>query len=272
MKYGVRIGVIRQPWDKVYAEAAKVGFDGVEMEVGPDYQKAEVLDAAKRAEIQKMMKATGVVTSCVCIGGFWKWSPADNDPAVRAEAVKIMRQTLEACDILNTRYILAPLSNPNATPDQAVQRWIEFCKTIAPDAEKYRVTVGIEICTRPRLATHQDAKAIVDAVGSEYVQVYWDVANALYAGADPVEGIRFLGKKHLAHIHIKDMKANPPGSERPFTACHLGEGVLDFPSICKAIKEVGYDDWLTLETISDADATASAKRNLQYLKKIIEEV
>jgi D-psicose/D-tagatose/L-ribulose 3-epimerase len=266
MKFGVRIGVLRQPWDKVYGEAARLGFNGVEMEVGPEYQKAEVLDAEKRAQIEKMMKATGVETSCVCIGGYWKWSPADKDPAVRAEAVKIMKQTLEACERLDTRCILAPLSNPNATPEEAVQRWIEFCKTIAPDAEKRRVTVGVEICTRPKLATHQDAKAIVDAVGAQYVQVYWDVANARHAAADPVEGIRFLGKKHLAHIHIKDIKLTPAGSKTPFTGCHLGEGVLDFAAICKAIKEVGYDGWLTLETISDADASASAKKNLEYLK------
>ena len=266
MKFGVRIGVLRQPWDKVYGEAAKLGIDGVEMEVGPEYQKAEVLDTEKRAQILKTMRATGVETSCVCIGGYWKWSPADNDPAVRAEAVKIMKQTLEACDRLNSRCILAPLSNPNATPEEAVQRWIEFCKTIAPDAQKHRVTVGVEICTRPKLATHQDAKAIVDAVRSNYVQVYWDVANARHAGADAVEGIRYLGKEHLAHIHIKDIKANPPGSKSPFTGCHLGEGVLDFGAICKGIKEVGYDGWLTLETISDADASASAKKNLEYLK------
>ncbi len=267
MKFGVRIGVLRQPWDKVYGEAAKLGFNGVEMEVGPEYQKAEVLDSAKRAQIQSMMKATGVETSCVCIGGYWKWSPADKDPAVRAEAVKIMKQTLEACDALNSRCILAPLSNPNATPDEAVQRWIEFCKTIASDAERHRVTVAIEPCTRPQLATHQDCMAIIKAVNARYVQVYWDVANTQQAGADAVEGIRFLGKEHLAHIHIKDIKPNPAGSQRPFTPCHLGEGgILDFGAICQAIKAAGYDGWLTLETISDTDASASAKKNLEYLK------
>jgi sugar phosphate isomerase/epimerase len=69
----------------------------------------------------------------------------------------------------------------------------------------------------------------------------------------------------LAHIHIKDIKANPAGSERPFTPCHLGEGALDFTAICSAIKGVGYDGYLTLETVADKDASATAKKNLEYL-------
>jgi hexulose-6-phosphate isomerase len=236
------------------------------MEVGPDYQKAEVLDAEKRRKILEMMKSTGVETSCVCIGGHWKYSPADKDAAVRADALKVMKQTIEACDALNTRCILAPLSNPNATPDEAVSRWIEFCKTVAPHAEKYRVTVAVEPCARPKLGTHHEVLGLVKAVGAKYVQVYWDVANARSAGADAVEGIRLLGKEHLAHIHIKDIKANPSGSERPYAPCHLGEGVLDFKAICDAIKGVGYDGYLTLETISGPDASAAAKKNLEYLK------
>jgi len=38
MKLGARDGVLRQPWEKVFAEAARLGFDGVELDIGGDYQ------------------------------------------------------------------------------------------------------------------------------------------------------------------------------------------------------------------------------------------
>jgi len=269
MKFGVRVGMLRLPYNEVYAEAGKIGFNGVEMEVGPDYESVEVLDPAKRSEIKQTMKDTGVETSCICIGGMWKYGPADADAAVRETAAQLLRRTIEACADLGTACILTPLNNSNQEQDVAVKRWIEFLKAAAPDAEKHRVTVAPEICTRPGMANHEDLKALVDAVGSEFVKGYYDVANARFAESDPVEGIRFLGTDYLAHIHIKDLAQNPPGSDRPYKVVGLGQGMLDFDAICGAIKEIGYDGYLTLETPTDEgeEPSESAGKNLRYLKE-----
>jgi len=269
MKFGVRVGMLKVPWNEVYGKAGELGFDGVEMEVGQNYEEAEVLDAEKRKAIKEIMKQTGVETSCVCIGGLWKYGPADDDASIRETAKKIVEATIEACEDLGTGFILAPLNDSGVQSEVARERWINFLRELAPKAEKHNVVIAAEICARRLLATADDLKSLVDAVGSSHVRGYFDVANARAADCDPAEGIRSLGTEYLALIHMKDLKPNPPGSERPYSVVGLGEGILDFDEICRAIHDIGYDRYLTLETPPGDDASASARKNLEYLKSKI---
>ena len=57
------------------------------------------------------MAATGVATPCVCIGAFWKYSPADDDPDLRATALDLLTKTIEACAAIGADCILVPLTN-----------------------------------------------------------------------------------------------------------------------------------------------------------------
>ena len=79
----------------------------------------------------------------------------------------------------------------------------------------------------------------IDKTGSDYVGAYFDVGNILRTGY-PDQWIRILGSR-IKKIHIKDFKR----ASNSFV--NLMEGNVDFPSVMKALKSIGYDGWITAE-------------------------
>ncbi|MBN1672715.1 MAG: sugar phosphate isomerase/epimerase [Kiritimatiellae bacterium] len=270
MQYGIRVGMLRTSFETAHEEAGKLGFDGVELEVGPKaaQEGSPLFDAAQRDALKKRMAACGVVTSCVCVGGFWQYGPASAEEALRDTGKDILRKTIEACAAIGTGYILTPLNNSGQAPEVATARWLEFLQELKADAEAHKVMVCLEPCARPGMGTDAEVKALVDRTGSPYVRAYFDVSNMHAAGTDPVTGLKALGSAYVGHIHMKDRKPNPPGSERPFSTVALGEGILDFPGIAAAIREIGYDGWLTLETPTGDDPKPSARKDLAFMKAL----
>ncbi len=70
-----------------------------------------------------------------------------------------------------------------------------------------------------------------------------DTGHCMRSGEDPVEMVRLL-KDRLYSLHIKDQKAIHR-NEPPETI--LGEGALDLPGLCKALRDVGFKHPLSIE-------------------------
>jgi inosose dehydratase len=67
-----------------------------------------------------------------------------------------------------------------------------------------------------------------------------DTGHVLLAGDDPVSLIRDF-RDRIAYVHIKDVDPHA-GRFVP-----LGQGALDVGSVMNALREIGYDGWLTVE-------------------------
>ena len=68
--------------------------------------------------------------------------------------------------------------------------------------------------------------------------------------------------------------ARPDESERNVYTRIVGEGVIPWPEILRAVKARGYDGWLSLEyerrwhPDDIPDASIGMKRSLEYLRRI----
>lgn len=126
-------------------------------------------------------------------------------------------------------------------------------RELAPEAEKAGVILGLE-----NTISAEDNLRILEKVSSNNVLVYYDVGNSTKAGFDPVREIRFLGKKNICQIHLKD---NPN---------FLGEGSIPFPQIIHAIREIGFTGFANLETDAHPETLeADLRRNLIYIRNVI---
>ena len=54
-----------------------------------------------------------------------------------------------------------------------------------------------------------------------------------------------------------------------FIETPVGEGDVDFPAYIKALKDIGYDGYLTVERETGADPSADIKKALDYIKDYI---
>ena len=261
MKIGARNGTLQADWDDAFAIAKEIGFDGVELDVGADFQDSFLWDAESRRKANELQSDTGVELPCICIGGLWQHSPANPDPAVRQVAEAFIAGTVRYCAEIGARVILAPINEARGQGyDAAMPRWVEIMSHIAPIAEECEVVVALENCG----CTPQYQVDMIDAVGSPYVQAYVDMANFVAAEADSVEAIELLGKR-IAHVHAKDFQVEADKRKN----VPLGDGIIDIPGCVAALKTIGYDDYLTIETPSGDDAKAEAAKNLAYLKALL---
>jgi sugar phosphate isomerase/epimerase len=61
-------------------------------------------------------------------------------------------------------------------------------------------------------------------------------------GYDAAQAIRDL-REHLVHVHLKDVRA----VGEPHDTCVWGEGVVDIEACVRALQEIGYEGYLTIE-------------------------
>jgi L-ribulose-5-phosphate 3-epimerase UlaE len=88
--------------------------------------------------------------------------------------------------------------------------------------------------------------ALVQAVDSPWFQIYGDMANLAAQGFDPAGQYRLAGK-HLVAAHVKD------GLPNVVRGVPFGEGIVSFPGVFRALKDVGFSGPLLVEMWADLD-------------------
>jgi sugar phosphate isomerase/epimerase len=256
MKYGLMSGCIPGSYPDVIAACGNIGFDGVELDIGGDYADNMLWRAEGRKEIANLLNSSKVELASVCLGTFWTYSFANPDPVVRERARRFTTDALDWCVELGAKVILVPITPGKPEEgDEAPKLWIEQLEQVAPAAEKAKVTLAIENVGRGCGKSADALMRIADGVKSPYVQVYYDFGNGLSLGNDPIGEIPKLGKR-IAQVHAKD-----PGGQ------YLGEGRLDMQAVSAALRMIGYDRYIVLETPSTDDPPGAAARNLAFLRQ-----
>jgi len=233
-------------------EAKRAGLDGVEIGVGGPADKLQVADPAVRQKYKEQMNETGLVISSFMMG-LLNSNPLASDPRGPAW----LEQSIDAAKDLGAKVILVAFFGKGsllegktvntADVDVVVQR----LKAAAPRAKDAGVILAIE----NTLSAKQNAE-ILDRIGSDAVRIYYDVGNLTGQGYDVPAEIRFL-KERIAIFHFKDGRN------------YLGEGKVQYKPIAEAIKELGYQGWIVLETSNPSgDRVADARRNAAFIRKL----
>ena len=96
--------------------------------------------------------------------------------------------------------------------------------------------------------------------GKEVCGICFDFGHAHLAHCDIPAEIRRVGRRlRVTHVHDNDGKGD---QHRP-----IGEGTIDWKSAVRALKEIGYDEELSLELYYDGISTFQ-RNPISYLKKI----
>ncbi len=122
------------------------------------------------------------------------------------------------------------------TSRKAIQKLI-------PVAEKAGVIIALEnvwnnLWVLPKLQAQW-----VASFHSPWVRAYFDIGNHVKY-APPQDWIHTLGKL-VVKCHVKDFKLNPNGHGGTFV--HPRDGDINWPAVRKALDDVGYNGWLSIE-------------------------
>jgi sugar phosphate isomerase/epimerase len=254
MKIGAMDNVLAKPWTDLFEEAARLGFDGVELDLRAEtYQDSEVWTEAGRQALRQRSSSAGAEIASVCMASV---AGLVTKPDTHAQGVQAVADLRRYCDDLGAGVILFPMiKQRDQSEEEAFALWRDGLREAFARSEACRAKVGMESVGKTGRSADQQL-AMIEAVGSPALGVYYDVGNAAYQGFDPIAEMQQLGR-HIAQIHVKEIGAE------------MGEGKLDFPAIFGAIERVGFDGYLVLETEAGSDPAANAKRNLDFVKGLL---
>lgn len=272
---GVIIDSFRCDIRTAVEKAAKIGAKGIQVYSTRGEMAPENLTPEKRREFLKLVKDNGLVISALCgdlgTGGF---TIKENNAmkVEKSERILDLAKDLET-NIVTTHIGVVP-------EDQECDRFKimqEACFSLAEYADKLDAHFAIE--TGPE--TSLTLKSFLDSLNSKGVAVNLDPANlVMVTGDDPVKAVHNL-KDYIVHTHAKDgrqlyyldpeviygMKQNVIVTEDSFIEVPLGEGSVDFPAYLKALEEIGYDGFLTIEREVGDDPEKDIRKAVDFLKE-----
>ncbi|HPC29852.1 MAG TPA: sugar phosphate isomerase/epimerase family protein, partial [bacterium] len=103
-----------------------------------------------------------------------------------------------------------------------------------------------------------DAISIIEKVNHPNLKLILDV-KAMSDEKRPYDEIIYEGKKYLAHFHANDENLLGPGF-----------GNVDFAPIISALKNIGYQGYLSVEVFDFSPGPEEiAEKSIRYLKKFL---
>lgn len=261
--------------------AVKIGAKGIQMYATKGEHAPENMNANQRKELLDMVKSEGLVFSALCGDLGHGFGNAELNPQLIEKSKRIIEMAKDLETNVVTTHIGVVPSDPNHDRYKIMQ---EACYELSRFADSIDAHFAIE--TGPE--TSATLKAFLDSLGSTGVGVNFDPANlVMVTGDDPVKAVHNL-KKYIVHTHAKDgIKLQHGDPEYLYGVTHpmpesyngvefyrevpLGTGGVDFKNYLKALEEIGYRGFLTIERECGANPAGDIEIAANYLRKIIAE-
>lgn len=281
----MKIGVITDCFKKTTFEgieiASKLGLDGVQIYATTGDFSPETLTETDKIRYKELLAQKGIVVSALCgdMGGYGFERQEDN-----AERIEKTKRIIDLAVEFGTHVVTTHIGVIPA--DKAEPRYAVMLKALT-ECGKYAKSKGVTLAieTGPEKAKTLLA-FLKDTEGG--VGVNLDPANfTMVTGQDAVEAV-YLLKDYIVHTHAKDgimldknqdpvevYHAFAVGGVDALNACKgfkevpLGEGQVDWINYIKALKEIGYDGFLTIERECGDDPEKDIILAVNHLKAVI---
>ena len=277
---GIMLDSLKLDIKESIKKAADMGVQGFQMYATKGEYSPEELTPAKRRELLDRVKSAGLRFSALCGDLGRGFGNKELNPSLIERSKRILDLAVELeTDIVTTHIGVVPT-------DKTVARYgimQEACFELSRYADSVGAHFAIETGPEPSAVL----KEFLDGLHSRGVAVNLDPANlVMVVGDDPVDAVHNL-KDYIVHTHAKDgvmlQRTNPeyiyhvtPMPEdmpkiRFFEETPLGEGGVAFGPYLKALEEIGYRGFLTIEREAGEDPAADILIAKNHLLKVMAE-
>src|SRR3984893_6879916 len=257
---------------------AKIGYAGGEiMAHVPHAWPAFMLDEQKQAIRQALADNKVAISN---INAFMMhaindprqkyWDPSWIEPAPHYRQIRIdhPKRALTMARELGAPCITTEPGGP-VEPGQswaaALRLFVEMIKPVADHAEKEGVLLLVEPEPGLLIETVDQFLEFMQHIDSPAVALNFDIGHAYCVGDEPAVTIPRVAK-YIRHFHLEDIAAT-----RVHQHLVPGEGAIGFAAALRAIKDVGYAGWITIELYPYvANPDEAARLALERVKAIAE--
>jgi D-psicose/D-tagatose/L-ribulose 3-epimerase len=255
------------PFERVCEVVSRAGYEGVELAPFTFAADVRELSSADRTRIQETARAAGLEIAglhwlMVSPPGLHINSP---DAGVRAKTTEYLRSLVHFCaDVGGTIMVFGSPKQrwveEDADREAAWERTRTAYQAITPDLAERGVTLCMESLPGPEsnfITSAAEAARMVADVSHPNFQLMLDVKSMIGEGRVPADVIREF-HPIIRHFHANDANRRGPGF-----------GETDFRPIAAALKECGYDGYVSVEVFDyTPDPETIAERSIEHLRKV----
>ena len=180
--------------------------------------------------------------------GPWRWPPQDATAEDRCERFEKMVRAIRGTALLGCRYFvihpIMPWGRVEADAQIAHDLNLDFMSRLCRAAVSLGVVVCLENMPFPQqsIATPEACLRLVRETGAPNIGMCLDTGHCTMHGVNPGDAVRMLGRDMLKVLHVHD---NDGEKDRHWCP---GDGVIDWRDFGAALREIGFDGTLSLET------------------------
>lgn len=254
------------PVDEMVDLVAECGYTGLEIApftLNPDVRE---ISEAQRAELRDACAGAGLSI----VGLHWLLAKTQGlhltspDAEVRNRTRDYLIELARLCGELGGRVLVfgSPQQRTLAegvSPQDGLKYAAEVFSQIMPACEEHDVVLAVEPLGPTEgnfLNTADEAGRLIDLIDKPHCRLHLD-CKAMSSEPDDIADIIARHADHLEHFHANDPNLLGPG---------MGE--LDFPPILRALEEVCYEGWVSVEVFDYSPGGEKiARESIEYLRR-----
>lgn len=222
--------------------------------------------------IENAMDAYAVNISCISPGLFIDtvWGSTQAEDHSRS----LFPESVEFAQRFGTdKIIVFAYRRPDGTlpEERCPEPVIEELRRKSEIAQREGITLVLENMVTTWADTSTHTADVLDRVDHPAFRANWDPGNIVTAGDHKPypEGYELVAQR-VGHTHIKDALPNPEKS-RGYEITTLMGGLVDWKGQLKALRDDGFDGYLTIET-HFAPFVRNSKADLDQLRQMLREL
>ena len=254
--------VVRVPLENALKILHELGFEGVELSIlDPNHLNLK--------ELENILKEYGLEVPALSTGlnyihyGFSLSSPSLEK---RKAAISRLKDFINLGENLGAGVIIGLMRGRlegKMSKDEAYKYMVEGLREVCNYAENRGVKVFFEPLNRYEtelVNTVEEAIKLCKIVGTGALYLLLDTFH-MNIEEPVIEDSIIKARGLIGHVHVADSNRYAPGM-----------GHIDFKSVLKALREAGYQGYLSAEIVIKPDFKTAAKFTLETLKNAEEEV
>lgn len=249
-------------WDDLPAacrQAAELGYDAIEVFApGPD--------AVSRETIAGLLKTHGLNLAAVGTGAGWvkhKLTLTSPDAGIRQQAVDFVKSMIDFGGPHGAPAIIGSMQGrwgEGVIRDQALDWLRQALTTLGEHARQYGIPLIYEPLNRYEtnlITTESAGVELLESLTSDNVRLLADLFHMNIEEVDIATGLKD-GGRWIGHVHFVDSNRRPAGN-----------GHMNYGPIVAALKEIGYQGYLSAEALPWPDSLAAAKQTIAKYHELL---
>jgi sugar phosphate isomerase/epimerase len=188
------------------------------------------------------------------------------DAFIRRRTAQYFQTLVNLCaDLGGKIMVIGSPKQRNLMTGVAREQAIAYAKEVFTPCLDHAASRNVTLALEPLssietnfIQTAQEAIDLIEQINHPNFRLNLDV-KAMSSEKKPIPEIIRASRKHIAHVQVNDPNLQGPGM-----------GDVKYEPIIAALREVGYDGWLSVEAFDlKPGAETIAEKSISYLKKMV---